>query len=116
MAIDTELTWNGDKIIKNVNTGTIVALLRSQNLVRSTAISLVPVDTGNLRGSIVSALDKSKLKSTVSTNSEYARPVEFGKRSQPNYPMQPFMRPALNDNISKIEKIFIDEETKAIDK
>ena len=116
MAIETELTWFGDKKKRDINSGTIVALLRSQNLVRSAAINLVPVDTGNLRGSIVSSLDQSKLISTVSTNSEYARYVEFGLRSNKNYPKQPFMRPALNDNIDKIEKIFIYEESKAVDK
>lgn len=119
MALETELTWNGDKIVKNVNSGTIRALTRSINLVQGTAKLLVPVaqkNGGTLRGSIVKAVDRAKLKAVVSTNTEYAPYVEFGLRSNPNYPIQPYMRPALNDNIKKIEKIFIDEENKAIDK
>jgi HK97 gp10 family phage protein len=116
MALDTELSWYGNKVIKNVNSGTIVALIRAGNLVQSTAKLLVPVDTGDLRGSIVKALNKPQLTETVSTNKEYAPAVEFGLRSNPNYPIQPFMRPALKDNLKKIEKIFIQEENRAIDK
>ena len=116
MAVDMDLTWYGDRKKKDINEGTIKALLRSMNLVRSDAITKVPVDTGNLRGSIVSALEKDKLRATVSTNVEYAPYVEFGLRTNPNYPKQPFMRPALNENVDKIERIFIQEESKAVDK
>jgi len=111
-----ELKWYGDKKKKDINEGTIKALLRSSDLVRSVAILLTPVDTGNLRGSIVKAVDDNRLEATISTNVEYAPSVEFGMRSRPNYPKQPFMRPALNDNIDKIKKIFISEESKAVDK
>lgn len=116
MAVDTELTWNGDKIIKNVNAGTIKALIRAGSIVQAAAKSLVPVDTGNLKGSIVKNLNKPKLTETVSTNSEYASYVEFGLRNNPNYPIQPYMRPALKNNIKNIEKIFIEEEKKVLDK
>jgi HK97 gp10 family phage protein len=114
--VDTELNWFGDDVIKNVNSGTIKALIRSGTIVKNEAKLLVPVDTSNLRGSIVKALNKTALTETVSTNVEYARYVEFGLRSNPNYPRQPFMRPALSNNIKNIEKIFIDEENKALDK
>jgi HK97 gp10 family phage protein len=114
--MSVELKWYGDKKKKDINEGTIRALLRSSDLVRSTAILNAPVDTGNLRRSIIKVVEPSRLSATVSTNVEYAYSVEFGKRSQPNYPEQPFMRLALNDNIDKIEKIFISEESKAIDK
>lgn len=116
MAVETELTWYGDKKKADINSGTIKALLRSMNIVRSDAINRVPVDTGNLRSSIVSKLEASKLKATVSTDVEYAPYVEFGLRNNPEYPKQPFMRPALNENIDKIERIFIEEESKAVDK
>jgi HK97 gp10 family phage protein len=139
MAIDTELTWNGDNVIRNVNSGTIKALIRAGSIVESTAKLLVPVDDGILRGSIVKALDKPKLTETVSTNEDYANYVEFGTGrfaeggggrttpwvyEHPKYGFittvgqhpQPFMRPALKNNVDKIEKIFIDEENRAIDK
>lgn len=112
MAVDTELTWNGDKVIKNVNLGTIRALVKSGLLVESTAKILTPVDTGNLRSSIARETDVSKLEEIVYTNVEYAKHVEFGTKHQD---AQPYMRPALQDNIRNIEKIFIEEERKAID-
>ena len=137
--MDTELTWYGDKIVKNVNAGTIKALIRAGNLVKSSAKLLVPKDTGNLSASIVKALHKPSLTETISTNSEYANYVEFGTgrfaengkgRKTPwvyedekgvghwttGMKAQPYMRPALKNNIKNIEKIFIDEEKRAIDK
>lgn len=113
---DVDLKWYGDSVIKNVNAGTIKALIRATNLVQADAKLLAPVDTGDLRGSIVKAVDNSSFTGTVSTNKEYASYVEFGLRTNPNYPVQPYMRPALNDNKKNITKIFIEEENKAIDK
>jgi len=113
----SELVWYGDDIIKNVNVGTIKALIRSANIVQTDAKLLVAIDTGNLRGSIVKGqVDKTNLSITVSTNSEYAFAQEFGRPDLVSYTFSPYMRPALNNNIKKIEKIFIDEEKKAIDK
>ena len=114
--MDTELTWYGDKIVKNVNAGTIKALIRAGNLVKSSAKLLVAKDTGNLRASIIKELHKPSLTETVSTNSEYAFAQEFGRPDLLNYTFTPYMRPALKDNAKNIEKIFIDEEKKAIDK
>ena len=116
MAIDTKVVWNGDKKKKDINNGTIKALIRSVNLVDSKAKLLAPVDTGNLRASISKTVLNNLLEATVSTNASYASYVEFGLRSNSNYPKQPFMRPALNENKDNILKIFIDEETKAVDK
>lgn len=113
MAVDTELTWNGDKIIKNVNSGTIKALIRTGNIVHADAVLLAPKRTGVLKGSIRKELLKSKLQEIVYTKLEYAPHVEFGTKHQK---AQPYMRPALKQNIKKIEKIFMDEENKAIDK
>jgi HK97 gp10 family phage protein len=137
--VDTELTWNGDNVIKNVNAGTIAALIRAGQIVKTDARLKVPVDDGILRGSIVKELDRSKLTETISTNMDYAAYVEFGTgrfaeggggRSTPwvyKHPKfgfirtvgqkpQPYMRPALKENIDKIEKIFISEENKALGK
>ncbi len=113
MGVSTELSWYGDKIVKNVNSGTIKALIRSGNIVKATAKLLSPVDTGLLRSSIYQKLDKPRLTEEVYTNTEYASHVEFGTKTQR---AQPYMRPALKDNIKNIEKIFIIEENKAIGK
>jgi len=116
MALESKVVWNGDKKKKDINSGTIVALIRSMNLVDASAKLKAPVDTGNLRSSISKTLLRNSLDAVVSTNAKYAPYVEFGLRKNPNYPKQPFMRPALNENIDNIKKIFIDEESKAVDK
>ena len=126
MALETKIEWNGDKIIKNINSGTIKALIRAGSLVKSSARLNITanhnVDTGNLRASIVNALDKPRLTEKVFTTAEHLKDVtdvsygyyiEFGTKY---FKPSPFMRPALNDNIDKIEKIFISEENKALDK
>lgn len=117
MGVDTKLEWNGDKKKKDVNQGTIRALIRSANLVQATAKLTITdnknVDTGNLRGSIVQSVKDASLTATVSTNVEYGQYIEFGTRY---FTAKPFMRPALNDNKAKIKKIFTIEESKAVDK
>ena len=138
MAKDVELNWYGDEIVKNVNAGTIKALIRASNIVQADAVTKAPPDTGALRASIVKNIDRSDLKATVSTNLEYAKYVEFGTgrfaekgggRSTPwvyfhpkygfirtvGQKPQPFMRPALENNKENIKNIFIKEEKKAID-
>ena len=56
----------------------------------------VPVDTGNLQGAITSdPVRPDKLTWLVHTGDvEYAEFVEYGVRSKPNYPIQPYMTPA----------------------
>lgn len=114
MAIDTKLFWFGEKEKGDMNDAMIRFLIRGTNIVQSTAKTLAPVDTGDLRGSIVKTVVKSTLTGTVSTNKEYAPYVEFGLRSNPSYPKQPFLRPALNDNEAKLKKIAIDEGEKSV--
>jgi HK97 gp10 family phage protein len=116
MAIDTKLEWFGEKEKSDMNDAMIRFLIRGTNLIQATAKTLVPVDTANLRGSIVKAVVKSTLTGTVSTNVEYAQYVEFGLRKTPNYPKQPFMRPALENNIDKLEQIAIKEGKKSVNK
>jgi HK97 gp10 family phage protein len=117
MGVDTKLEWNGDKKKKDVNQGTIRALIRSANLVQATAKLIITdngnIDTGNLRSSIVQSVKDFNLSATVSTNVEYGQFIEFGTRYSP---AQPFIRPGLNDNKDKIRKIFTIEESKAVDK
>lgn len=83
------------------------------------AKELVPVDTGQLKSSIMWATsdDKGGLnegggeqtsafnyleppseKETgyVGSHLEYAGPVEYGRKDMPNYPRQPYLRPAID--------------------
>jgi len=113
--LDVKLVWDGDAKKTDINIGVIKALIRSTNLVQANAKVLVPVDKGILKGSIVKSVENNKLEGRVSTNLEYAPYVELGLKSNPNYPRQPYMRPALFDNKDKIESIFIKEGEKAVD-
>lgn len=89
--------------------------------IRTTAVSLVPVDTGRLRSSIQA--ESSGLTGEVSTNVEYAAYMEFGTggdvdvrpgweeiaeqyrgsgQRTVNIAPKPYMRPALEVNAPKI--------------
>ena len=108
-ALETTLKWYGKDKTKEMQNAMVTALMRSANLVQSTAKLLVPVDTANLRASIVRSVDPRTLVGIVSTNVEYAIHVEFGAKRQK---AQPFMRPGLKDNIDNINKIFVSEGKK----
>lgn len=62
----------------------------------------VPVDTGNLRGSLDHKVDEEKKAVHIGTNVEYASYVEKGTRYQE---AQPYLTPAVEENIDKIKKI-----------
>lgn len=72
--------------------------------VEANAKRLVPVDTGHLRRSIQTELEKVLKKSytaTIGTNVEYAQFVEFGtRRTQP--------KPYLIPSFDKYKQVFID--------
>ena len=114
--VEVKLVWNGDAKKIDIDKGVIAGLIRSTNLVQTEAKVNVPVDEGTLRASIVKSVEENKLEGIVSTNVEYAPYVELGLKSNPNYPRQPYLRPALFDNKDKIKKIFILEGEKAVDK
>ena len=59
-----------------------------------------PVDTGNLRSSISHGSDEEK--ATIGTNVEYAVNVEKGTSKQK---AQPYLTPAVENNIGKIEEL-----------
>lgn len=138
MAIETRVIWNGDREKRQMGDAVVRALIRATNKVQADAKLLVPVDTGNLRGSIVTAVDNNKQIGTVTTNSKYAFYIEFGTgrlkeggggRATPwrffstrygwvtttGSKPYPFMRPALNNNKDKIKKMFIQEGRRAVD-
>ena len=117
MALESKVVWNGDKKKKDINSGTIKALLRSGNIVQAaTKLNLTAnksVDTGNLRSSIIKAIDENKLEEVISTNVVYAAWVEFGDKSTA-YQGKPYMGNALRDNKDNILKVFISEGKKSV--
>lgn len=70
----------------------------------------VPVDTGNLKNSIISSIEAGGDRGVVSTNVEYAAYVEFGTRF---LPAQPYMLPAYNRVVPKV-KDDLDEIRRAV--
>ena len=66
-------------------------------MVQADAILLAPVDTGNLRGSIVRRVLGNI--AIVGTNVDYAQHVEYGTRRSR---AQPYLRPAIDRNRKKI--------------
>lgn len=66
----------------------------------------VPVDTGNLRRSIKELQNKEspgRIESQVGSDVAYAPRVEFGTQFQR---AQPYLRPALDENTSEIQRAF----------
>ena len=70
-----------DKKLREIN----IQSYKSANNIRNTAIDLVPVDSGRLKGSIIVQKDTSNTLPTndgitylIGTNVEYAKKVEFG--------------------------------------
>ena len=70
------------------------------------AQTIVPVDTGRLRGSI--NVKRRKLKKRIGTNVEYAAHVEFGSPtgSGPNGGPKPYLRPAFENNHRRVAEFF----------
>jgi len=68
------------------------------------AVNRCPVDTGNLRGSINHIIDLDDESVTIGTPVDYAPYVEKGTYN-PNYPKQPFLGPAAEDNFDRIRRL-----------
>ena len=109
---------------------TRLALTEAALIVESAAKPLVPVDTGNLKGSITHRVDGDEAK--IGTNVEYAPYVEYGTGryaeggggrktpwayEHPKYGWvwtagmspQPYLRPALDNNIEAIKKTMMEK-------
>lgn len=76
------------------------ALTAAAVLVEGEAVLRCPVDTGNLRGSITHEVKADEAR--VGTNVEYAPYMEYGTSKQRS---QPYLRPALDENRQRIEKL-----------
>jgi len=100
--------WYGDKFLTKLNRILVRRVMKAGVVVQTSAKSLVPVKTGNLRKSIeVSAPFVEKggraITVTIGTNVEYAPHIEFG--TQRGLAARPYLRPALRGNRKKIIKI-----------
>jgi len=87
------------QIINAVNSALESAAIFLQNETKSR----VPVDTGNLKGSMLYAVQNFQM--VVFTPIEYAIPLEFSTKKPRRSGTIPFMRPALFENKSEIENI-----------
>lgn len=106
------LKWYGDEKKTDMQDEMYKALIVIGDLVKTDAKLNAPVDTGNLRSSILNKTFKSQLETFIYTNLEYAPHVEYGTRYQAG---DPFLRPALFGNKDNIEDIFIKYGGYAVD-
>jgi len=97
------------------------AIWKSLVSIEAQAVELVPVDLGNLKNSVTIATSKNKkqhgasedglssgaaeYQGVIGSGAEYASAVEFGRPDIPNYPAQPFLRPAVDWFRAKIGQI-----------
>jgi hypothetical protein len=88
--------------LKNIDP--VAALWPAGLILKQAAVAIVPVDTGHLRDSItVEELPPSEQGIMVYAGAgeyevNYAGFVEYGT-SNPNYPIQPYMRPSIDENL-----------------
>lgn len=88
-----------NKYQKNVNQQLQAAIEDCALLTERDSKKNCPVDTGRLRASITSSIGK--LEAEVGSNVEYAIFVEYGTSNQS---AQPFLRPALDNALPKLQK------------
>ena len=107
-----KMDWRGDKVIRAAEQAKKKALTEAALIVEGQAVSLAPVDTGNLKNSITHQVKGEEAR--VGSNIVYAARLEFGFMGTDsmgrryNQPAQPYLRPALDKNKSNIEKILGD--------
>ena len=99
-----KIEWYGDKVIQSVENAKRGGLEAASLIVEGDAVLRAPVDTGNLRGSITHKV-VSDDEAQVGTNVDYAEYVERGTK---NMAAQPYLRPALDNNKARIEKMIGD--------
>ena len=104
------MEWYGDKVIASVKNAKRGGLTAAALIVEGDATLRAPVDTGNLRSSITHKVVSDE-EARVGTNVDYAPWVEGGTSKMA---AQPFLRPALDNNKSRIEKMIGDVIGKAV--
>ena len=122
------MEWYGDKVIASVENAKRGGLTAAALIVEGDATLRAPVGKypagsgrvgGNLRSSITHRVVSDE-EAHVGTNVEYAARIEFGFSGidslgrKYNQPAQPYLRPALDNNKSRIEKMIGDVIGKAV--
>ena len=95
--------WKGDEITRAAEQAKTKALETAAVLVEGQAILLAPIDTGNLRSSITHRVEGDEAR--IGTNVIYAPYVCYGTSKMA---AQPYLRPALDENIENIKRIISD--------
>lgn len=75
---------------------------RYAEIIAREAKGLAPVDSGTLRASI--RYELYELAARVLAATPYAAAVELGRTDNPNYPVQPFLAPALEIHRTAFER------------
>lgn len=103
--VEFEITVDNIDLVKNATTEAIRTAFEAVGMqAEGYAKMLCPVDTGNLRNSITHTTEDDA--AIIATNVEYASYVEMGTSRQA---AQPYMRPAIENNIREYEEIFTEQ-------
>ena len=103
-------TDNTEQIIAEKNESVLRALEIIGQVVENSAAGYAPVDTGNLRNSITHEVDDGSHIVAIGTNVEYAPYQELGtSKMKAANDGRGFLRPAVEDNMEKIQSIFKEE-------
>lgn len=101
MTVKTKLEWRGKEAEAAMREARRRGLEAAAMLVEGNAVLRCPVKTGNLRSSINHQLIDDET-AIISTPVEYGPAVELGIGQRP----QPFLQPALDENVEKIKRLF----------
>ena len=105
-----KIEWYGDKVIQSVENAKRGGLEAASLIVEADATLRAPVDTGNLRSSITHRVVSDE-EAKIGTNVDYAPYLEYGTHKMA---AQPYLRPALDSNKARIEKMIGDVIGKAL--
>jgi HK97 gp10 family phage protein len=105
---------NFEKVHKNVDRANYMAMTKAVLFCEGQAKKNCPVLTGRLMSSIFHRVTfpvANTLKGEIGSNVFYAPYVEFGTSKQSAHP---YLRPAIDENVGRIQQIFADEIKKVI--
>ncbi len=105
---------NTQQIIAEKNDAVLRALEIIGQVVENSAAGYAPVDTGNLRNSITHEVDEGEHCVYIGSNISYAPYQELGwysggKHHSAAHDGRGYLRPAVEDNMEKIQSIFQEE-------